>query len=161
MKPAAAWPLALAGVLALTVVANVALLAAANAPGAARVEPDYYRRALAWDSTQAERARSAALGWRAEAAFTAGGGRGLALDVSLLDADRRPVAGAELEALAIHNLEPGPPARWRLEEITPGAYRARVRPGRAGRWELRLRATRAGDVFTSVLHADLAPGIER
>ena len=157
MKPAAAWPLALVAVLALTVIANVALLAAANAPGAAQVEPDYYRRALAWDSTQAERARSAALGWRAEAAFMATAERGSRLEVSLRDVHRGPVAGAELEVLAIHNLEPGPPARWRLEEIAPGTYRAPAPPARAGRWELRLRATRSGDVFTSVLHADLAP----
>jgi nitrogen fixation protein FixH len=161
MKPAAAWPLALVAVLALTVVANVAMLAAANAPGAASIEPDYYRRALAWDSTQAERARSAALGWRAEAAFTASGGGGATLAVSLREADLRPVAGAQLEVLAIHNLEPGPPVRWPLVEIAPGAYRAPVRPGRAGRWELRLRATRFGDVFTSVLHADLVPGVGR
>ena len=156
MKPAAAWPLALAGVLALTVVANVAMLAAANAPGAAVVEPDYYRRALAWDETQAERARSAVLGWRAEAAFTATGERDVALDVALRDASGRHVPGARLEVVAIHNLEPGPPPRWALNEAAPGSYRAHVRPARAGRWELRLKATRGGDLFTAILHADLA-----
>lgn len=157
MKPAAAWPLALAGVLALTVVANVAMLAAANAPGGTRVEPDYYRRALAWDSTQAERARSAALGWRADAAFTHAG----ELALALRDAADHPVTGARVEVLAIHNLEPGPPVAWSLGEVAPGSYGARVRPGRAGRWELRVRATRAAEVFTAVLHADLATGAAR
>ena len=64
MKSGAAWPWAIAAVLGLTVVANIMLWRAANAPGTNDLEPDYYRRAIAWDSTQAARVRSARLGWR-------------------------------------------------------------------------------------------------
>ena len=161
MRPASAWPLAIGGVLALTVAANVALLTAANAPGAAHVEPDYYRRALAWDSTQAERTRSAALGWRAEAEFSSVRETGTTLQVELRDAQARPITGAQLEVVAVHNLIPGLPARWLLQETAPGRYRARVAPVRSGRWELRIRATCGADVFAEVLHADLEPGAAR
>lgn len=156
MKAAAAWPLAIGAVLALTVIANVALLVAAGAPGATQVEPDYYRRALAWDSTQADRVRSAALGWRAEAAFATPVAQGTPISVALLDAGDQPVRGARLELLAIHNLAPGAPATWRLTEVAPGRYEAIVRPGHRGRWELRLLASRAGERFAQVLHAELA-----
>jgi nitrogen fixation protein FixH len=149
-----AWPWAMAAVLALTVVANVALLVSANAPGAAQVEPDYYRRALAWDSTQAERARSAALGWRAEAGFGAATASGTPLSLSLRDAAGAPVEGALVEVDGLHNLAAGGPVRWRLVERSPGLHEAFVRPGRAGRWELRVTATRGAERFVAVLHAE-------
>ena len=156
MKNAHAWPLAIAAVLAITVVANIAVLVAANAPGAAEVEPDYYRRALAWDTTQAERARSAALGWRADAHFVPRPGQATWIVVDLRDASGREVTGARLETVAIHNLEPGAPSRWTLAEVGPGRYRADVMPRHAGRWELRLEASHDGDRFTAILHAELA-----
>jgi nitrogen fixation protein FixH len=148
-----AWPWAIGLVLALTVVANVAMLVAANAPGASEVEPDYYRRALDWDRTQTERARSAALGWRAEARFGAREVGGTPLRVVLLDGAARPVTGASVSVTAIHNLEPGARSDWVLREIRPGSYTADVRPGHGGRWELRLTATRGREHYSDVVHA--------
>lgn len=156
MKNPHAWPLAMAAVLAITVVANLALLVAANAPGAAQVEPDYYRRALAWDSTQAERARSAALGWRAAARFIPRPGHPAWIVVDLADASGRAVTGARLGLVAVHNLEPGASSSWTLTEVAPGRYRAEVAPHHAGRWELRLAASHERERFTAILHADLA-----
>jgi len=157
VKPATAWPLAIVAVLAVTVAANVVLLVQASAPGATQVEPDYYRRALAWDSTQAERARSAALGWRAEAAFGKPGAGGTPLSLTLRDASGRAVTGARLELAAVHNLERGGPTRWLLAEEAPGAYGTLVRSARAGRWELRLTATREAERYVCVLHAEAPP----
>lgn len=154
MRSGMAWPWAMAAALVLTVVANVALLVSANAPGAAQVEPDYYRRALAWDSTQAARARSTALGWRTEAGFGEAQAGGSPLVLTLRDAAGAPVAGATVEVEAVHNLATGDPARWTLDERAPGRYEALARPGRAGRWELRVSATRGGDRFVTTLHAE-------
>lgn len=58
MKPAALWPLAVIGVLAVTVGANVWLIQVAREPNGAVIEPDYYRRAVAWDSLAARQGRS-------------------------------------------------------------------------------------------------------
>ncbi len=155
MKGTQAWPLAIAAVLAITVIANIALFMAANAPDAAQVEPDYYRRALAWDTTQVERARSAALGWRASARLVPESGRATGMVIELEDAAGRALTGARLETVAIHNLEAATPSRWTLAEVAPGRYRAAVTLHHPGRWELRVQASRGGDRFATVLHADL------
>jgi nitrogen fixation protein FixH len=160
MSPAKAWPLAIVGVLVVTVAANVLLFAAANDPGASVVERDYYRRALDWDRTQAERARSAALGWRTGATF-----RGVApgrahLELILRDGAGAPVTGARVEVEGVHNLAADRPQRWVLEETTPGLYAADANVPLAGRWELDVTATRGADRFVSVLHAE-APGAGR
>lgn len=158
IKPAAIWPLAIVAVLGVTVVANVWLWRAANEPGASALEPDYYARAVAWDSTQAERARSAALGWRAEASFVRSADGAPALRVRLVDRAGAPVAGARVEVVGVHNLESEHPTHWALAERAPGEYRsadpARRRPGL---WELRVAATTAAGRFESVEHAE-APG---
>ena len=154
MSPAKAWPLAIGAVLALTVVANVALLAAANAPGSAVPESDYYRRALAWDVTQAERARSAALGWTAQAAFATAPADGTLLRVTLLDRAGSPVEGASVEVRGVHNLAPGAMQHWPLADRGAGTHEAVVRLPLAGRWELHVVAERGADRFEAVLHAD-------
>jgi len=154
MNPAKAWPLAIVGVLAVTVAANVLLFAAANAPGTAVAERDYYRRALDWDRTQAERARSAALGWRASAAFRGAAPGRARLELRLADAAGAPVTGATVELEGVHNLAADAPRRWRLAESAPGLYTTEVDLPFAGRWELDVTATRGADRFVSVLHAE-------
>jgi len=154
MSPAKLWPLAIVGVLAVTVAANVLLFAAANAPGTAVAERDYYRRALDWDRTQAERARSAALGWRAAAVFRGAAPGRARLEMRLADTTGAPVVGAAVELEGVHNLAADAPRRWRLAEAEPGLYTTEVDLPFAGRWELDVTATRGADRFVSVLHAE-------
>ncbi|MEZ4456629.1 MAG: FixH family protein [Gemmatimonadales bacterium] len=58
------------GVLAITVGANGYMLYEANR-GMAAVEPDYYQKAVDFDSTMAQARRNASLGWRVDAALDA------------------------------------------------------------------------------------------
>lgn len=153
MKAAAAWPLAIVGVLGVTVIANVGLWWQANGPAGRDIEPDYYRRALAWDSTQAARTRSAALGWRVQAGFAAVSS-GLELEVALADSLGAAVSGAAVHVAGVHNLDPLEPQLWRLEESAPGHYSAGVRLPHHGRWELRVWARRGTGEFMTVLHAE-------
>lgn len=155
MKPGSGWPLAIVAVLAMTVAANIALLWQANAAGSNDIEPDYYRRALAWDSTQAAHARSVALHWRAVAGF-ATGDSGLTVRVALTDSLGAVVTGATVAVIGVHNLEPLQPLGWALAEISPGHYVAPVSLLHAGRWELRVTARRGSDQFQDVLHAETA-----
>jgi nitrogen fixation protein FixH len=159
MKPGSGWPLAIVAVLAMTVAANIALLWQANAAGGNDVEPDYYRRALAWDSTQAAHARSVALGWRAEAGFAAAGS-GATLEVVLEDSLAQPLPGASVTVVGLHNLDPLHALTWKLAETAPGRYGAVVQLPHAGRWELRVSARRGSDDWLGVLHAE-APGAAR
>jgi nitrogen fixation protein FixH len=154
MKPAALWPIAVVGVLAITVGANVWLIWEARDPNGAVIEPDYYRKAVAWDSTAARRARSEALRWSADAALGATDGARAHVRATLADSLGAPVTGADVKLEAIHNLEAANRVHAALPESAPGVYEADAALDRAGLWELRLTATRGGDVFLTSLRRD-------
>lgn len=157
MRSGSWWPLAIAGVLGVTVVANVFLLYAANDRNAAVVEPDYYRKAVAWDSTAAQAERNADLAWRVDAAILPldenGAGR---VQVRIARSDGTPVAGARVGCTAIHNLDAAhrPYAEAVLDQDGAGAFDLPL--GRAGLWELRFRATLGDERFTASLRREAA-----
>jgi nitrogen fixation protein FixH len=157
MNPARLWPLAIVAVLALTVVGNALLLYYAAAPGAAVVEPDYYGKALAWDSTLARRAEQAALGWRIEAELGARGPEGTPLVVRLRDAAGAPIAGATVTIEAIHNAPGARHPRAALRPVAGGGYGAPLPLDRRGLWELRIEASRGRDRFSATLRREAAP----
>lgn len=156
MNAAKLWPAAILGVLAVTVAANVVLLVEAGDPGAAGIEPDYYRRAVAWDSTMAQEDRNAALGWRLAAELGPMGTGGSPLVVRLTGADGRPLAGARIEVEAIHNLAAAHPVRAALVATDDGAYATSLPLPRRGLWELRFTVARAGERFTTRLRREAA-----
>jgi FixH len=159
MRAATGWPIALAGVLGVTVIANVFLLYAANDRNAAVVEPDYYRKAVAWDSTAAQLGVDAALGWSIDARFDPIDVHGDAqLHVRVTDRDGMPLAGARIVCTGIHNLDAGhrPEADGTADTLGEAALPFRhVRPGL---WELRFVVTHGTDRFTGSLRRDAAPG---
>ena len=54
MKRGLWWPIAVAAILATTVAANIWVMMIANDDPSFAIEPDYYRKALAWDTTLAQ-----------------------------------------------------------------------------------------------------------
>jgi nitrogen fixation protein FixH len=160
MRAARLWPVAIVVVLGLTVAANALIFWAASDRNAAAVEPDYYRKAVRWDSTMAEERRSAALGWSAAAELGGVGPAGTPLTVRLAGPDGTPLDGATVEVTAIHNLDAGRHLTARLAPLGGGAYRARLPLRHAGLWELRLEAVRGRDRFRVSLRRDAAPGAE-
>ena len=159
MSPARLWPVAIVGVLAVTVAANAVLFYAASDREAAAVEPDYYRRAVAWDSTRAQERRNQALGWRLVAELGAPGPEGTPLGVLLVDAEGLPIEDATVSVEAIHNREATRPIRATL---APTAEDAPAREGyavtlplpRRGLWELRFVARRGDERFTADLRLE-------
>lgn len=160
MRAAALWPAAVVGALVVTVGANIAIFVLANDGDRAAVEPHYYERAVAWDSTMAEEARSAATGWEATVTLSpAGASRdGAVLRVRLVDRESRPVDGAIVRVEAIHNLDEGRRVSAVLGPRGNGAYEDRVPLERRGLWELRLRADRGSEHYEADLRRDLADG---
>jgi hypothetical protein len=163
------WPIAIVGVLAVTVVANVAILQVASEPDHFTMEPEAYAKAVAWDSILEVRAASAALGWHATGRVVAVEGvpARARVIVTLCDRGGRPVEGALVRVEAIHNRQ----AR-RLRATLPasagasgaggaagaaGQYGATLPLSRPGLWELRVDAERAGERFVTSLRADLEP----
>lgn len=154
MKAARLWPLALVAVLAITVVANFWLLWAANDDQHLAFEPDYYRKALAWDSTMAQDDRNVALAWHATARL----GRAGRLTVALSDAAGLPLAGATVTAEVIPIAHADRIRSVTLAETGAGAFGAEVPLVYAGLHEVRVSAARGGDRFTTILR--VMPGVD-
>ena len=156
MKPAALWPIAVIGALVVTVVANVVLLLAANDPGdRAVVEPDYYRKAVAWDRTMAQEAVNDSLGWSVEAALEATAG-GPVVRARVADRGGKPLTGARVSVVGIHNLVAGSPVEGPLRETAPGDYEAALPFRRAGLWELRFLVKHGHESLTAQVQRELA-----
>jgi nitrogen fixation protein FixH len=153
ITPAKAWPLAIVAVLAITVGTNVALLVAAHGPDRAVPERDYYRKGLAHDSTLAQRARDAVLGWTAAAGLASVPG-GARVELRLADSGGAPLAGARVELEALHNRDAGHPVSGVLADAGDGRYLATLPMAHRGRWELRVDARRGADRFTAIVHAE-------
>jgi nitrogen fixation protein FixH len=158
MRAAKLWPLAVVAVLAVTVGANVVIYLLARDPGAAVVERDYYRRAVAWDSTMADERRSAELGWRLAAELGAVGADGAPLTVRLTGRDGAPLSDAAVRVEAVHNLDAGHPVAAALAPAGDGRYVARLPLRHAGLWELRFAVTRGAERFTQSLRREAALG---
>lgn len=150
------WPVLLVGLLAANVVFDVALIMVASSDRSFAVEPDFYRKALEWDRTQAQEGENRRLGWSLEIALAPARTPGfVGALVHLRDRDGAPVEGARLTADVFHNARAAEvlPASFRSE--AGGSYRVELPLRRAGLWEFRLRAERGVEVFTTVVTREL------
>lgn len=159
------WPWLLAAGLLATVTVNTVMLFAANSDrNGVAVEPDYYKKAVAWDSTMALQSESEALGWHVEASLsrderpTASIATAGTVGVTLTDRDGAPLSGVNVAATLIHNTAPNDRITIPLKENAPGVYSAHSRLSYLGRWELRVLASRGAERFASILHPELVAG---
>jgi nitrogen fixation protein FixH len=132
---------------------------AADDPGFA-LEPNYYDKAVHWDRAQAQARASQALGYRLELTQplrVAADGR-IELTLSLIDRQGRAVTGAEVSAEAFANASASRTQLVVLREISPGTYRAELRQGSTGLWELRCAVTRGVERYQQILRRDVAKG---
>lgn len=176
------WPTIIVTVLTANVVLGIVLSRVASRGSSLVAEPDYYRKAVLWDSTLAQARRNAALGWRVTPSLTAlglgvgtarQGAVGLQGDSSrsphaagpgaapgaVLSLDVRDAAGVPVRGAAVHvdawQLAHGDEAlAGTLAADGAGGYRAWLPMARAGRWEVRVDATRGADRFTATLRID-------
>ena len=149
------WPTIVIVALASNVALGVTLSRLASRGANLTVEPDYYRKAVQWDSTLAQERRSAALGWQVTPSLGAlRDARGGELALTLRDATGAPVtdAGVRVEARQVAHADEVLVAV--LASDGPGVYRARLPMQRAGLWEVRLSVARGDDRFASVVRFD-------
>ncbi len=160
MNPRAgrAWPLiVVALLLGQVVLSGVTVLYAVSDPAFA-TEPDYYRKALSWDSDASRRRAAHELGWE------------IHLDVStiesplhnrnvrvlLRDRDGGPLRGADMTCEAFPHARAKDRLTLSFREID-GAYEAELPVRRIGIWELRL-TLRHGDRSASITKiVDIGP----
>lgn len=150
------WPWFVVALLAATAGGQGVMLYAATHDPTFAIEPDYYQKAVDFDSTMQMERGNLALGWIATARGAASHDS-IVVHVTLADRAGAPVAGARVAGVAIHNLDGGTHLPATFVELGGGAYEARIATPRRGLWELRLDATRAGERFTPTLRMDVAP----
>jgi hypothetical protein len=123
-------------------------------------EPDYYKKAVSWDQTQAQAASNQRLGYAvalpAVIAFDAQ--RNATLELTLRDRLGQPVLGARLTADAFANAYSGKVVHAVFEEQPAGRYRAKLAVSHAGQWVFELVGNAGGERFTADLRADLVAG---
>lgn len=145
------WPVGIVTALALTVGVNVVVFVLAAQGDGAGAVPDYYQRAIAWDSTRAEAARSDSLGWGLRAALAAPSGDGAAMTIGLTDAAGRPVEGARVR-IAGYALAHAQVTRTDTVLTASGdGYAVRLPVPRVEWYEFRLTADRGAQRFVAEL----------
>lgn len=148
------WPIGIGAILLLTVGGNLAVYRIANDDPAFAIEPDYYRKAVSWDSTLARRAESAALGWTITPQLTARGATGT-LVATATDGAGAPLTQATVRAELFAVARSQHPDTVTLREVAPGQYTATVPNARRGQWEVRLSAARDGHRWAAVQRLDV------
>jgi hypothetical protein len=149
MKRATWWPIGIATVLATTVGANVALLYVSSGDPSLAIEPNYYAKAIAWDSSMAQSARNERLGWHIVprlGAFTARDGAVLTVTVS--DSTGAAIDDASVTVSALYNGRAAVVLEQTLEHADR-AYHATLPVSHRGQWELRFDIRRGTERFTN------------
>ena len=150
MKAGAGWPIGITAILGATVAANLVMMRVANNDPAFAVEPDYYRKAVFFDSTMAQTRRNRDLGWTAQTvADSIVPGRPTRLRVVLRDEIAQPVLGAQVAATVLFNARANDLTTATLRDEGAGVYTATLPINTPGEWEVRVNATRDTSHFPS------------
>lgn len=125
-------------------VVGITVYAASQADGGA-TEPDYYRKAINWDQSAAERDQSAALGWKTAITTSMN-----TVTLTLTSAEGTPIEGAKVQAEFFAVLDSGSRVTAEFQPAAGGTYvYSGILP--SGTCEFRVRATRGDDVFVKTL----------
>lgn len=150
MKQGMGWPIGVASILALTVGANIVVMRIANDDPSFAVEPDYYRKAVHFDSTMAQERTNLALGWGFDAVIDSiGDGKHTRLSVRLRDASSAPLSAARVAVMARFNARANDTLTAVLEERAPGLYVTTLPIAHPGEWEVRVDARHGSQHFST------------
>jgi nitrogen fixation protein FixH len=152
MRRPGAWPLGITAILLTFASANLWMMHVAGSDPSFAVEPDYYQKAVAFDSTMAAEARSARLGWNASSVIAVVDG-GARVAVTLRDSAGQPVTGARVSVDARFNARANDVLTGTLAEDGPGTYSAPLKVGHGGEWEVRVDAVRGEQHFVTSTRA--------
>ena len=157
MKRGGLWPAGVALILAATVGGNIWLYRVAKDDDSFAIEPNYYAKAVAWDSTMAQAQRNGAIGWHLQSTLGAFSRNGALLRVSLTDSLGRAVSDATITVDAMYNARAAQVVRATLSP-DGGGYAARLPVRHGGQWELRFDVVRGGERFTASARVEARPG---
>lgn len=152
------WPALVIALLLMNLALAVVAVYYATTDKTFAVEPDYYRKAMRWDSYAAMRDASAKLGWtvnaRVESTVTPTGKPRLVVHV--VDKEQKEVSDVQLRAIAFHRARASDRLELALANAGGGVYECEAAMDRPGLWEVRLIASRGRDIFESVEQVEVA-----
>ena len=150
MKPGMGWPIGITAILGATVAANLVMMRIANNDPSFSVEPDYYKKAVFYDSTMAQTHRNLDLGWGVQTfADSIVAGQPTRLRVVLRDEQALPLLGATVQATVLFNARADNLTTATLTDEGDGVYTAALPINTPGEWEVRVSAKRDTSHFTS------------
>jgi nitrogen fixation protein FixH len=155
VKRGAWWPIAITTVLATTVAANLWVMRIANDDPSFAIEPDYYKKAIAWDSTLAQARENVLLGWRLspELGIVAATGK-TRISATLTDSLGTPISGAVVKVAALPVARANEVHEVTLAAAGAGEYAAQLDARRQGQWELRFDVRAGSTHFTEVARVE-------
>ncbi len=154
MKKGMQWPIGVAVVLSLVVVANIYIAVLANDDPSVHIERDYYQKAVRFDADQALRRRSERLGWRVTLDARRISPTEATVTAVLVDSTGAAVRGAVVR-LAAHAVARSNDVFTATAVAAGDRYVAAVPVNRGGLWEMDLEAVRGGDRFVITQRLDL------
>lgn len=150
MKPGMGWPIGVVVILGATVAANLLVMRIANNDPSFAVEPDYYRKAVLFDSSMAQQQQSLDLGWGITTQLDSiGDGTRTRLRVTLRDRSSAPLTGATVSVMTRFNARANDTLTAVLTESAPGTYLSELPISTPGEWEVRVDATRGSARFSA------------
>ena len=143
------WPGLVIGLLAMQVLMCLIAFSFATGDPSHAIEPDYYKKALNWDQTQAQKRAMAALGWSvavSQVELRPTGER--VLRFALHDKRGAAVSGATVTADYFHHARANQRETLSTTAVADGEYDAAIRMDRVGIWEFRITARLAGETWS-------------
>lgn len=155
MKPGAWWPIGITGVLATTVAANLWVMRIANDDPSFAIEPDYYQKAITWDSTLAQARQDSILGWRLTPRLEVVAATGKTrISATLSDSLGMPISGAVVSVSALPVARASEVHAATLAAAGAGEYSGQLDAQRRGQWELRFDVRVGSARFTDVARVE-------
>lgn len=157
MKKGMGWPIGITVLLLATVASNVGVIMLVNDDPSFAIEPDYYRKAVSWDSTQAVARASDALHWTVQSTAMPVSDGSHVLRVRILDAQGRGVDRADVRGELLYVARANDVQSLRFvagKDADTGTYEAPVIMTNVGLWELRLSADRGAERFREIVRLD-------
>ena len=155
MKRGGWWPIGITAVLAMTVAANVWVATVASDDPSFAIEPDYYKKAVAWDSTLAQARTNAMLGWHLTPTLGPIRADGAELRAILTDSSGAAISNANVKVSALQVSRASDVHRLALAATDGGgSYLGKIDARLPGQWELRFDVTLGSTHFTDVARVE-------
>ena len=154
------WPGGIIALLCLHTVGMLLVVFIATRDPSFSVEPNSYRKAVAWDSSRARLQASEQLGWtasiKAQRNVDPLGRRRVTCE--LKDKQGLPVVAATVKLEVFHHARAAERQHVTLTPENHGVYSALIAMKRTGTWEIRVSAQRGDELYSTVITEDVEGG---